>query len=84
MSWCARLVLALAFAAPVFAEGKLDLNKATKDELLGLGLSESQAQQVLSHRQKSGPFLQIDELLVVPQMRRELVEKIRPRVTVDE
>jgi len=84
MSWCARLVLALAFAAPVLAAGKLDLNKATKDELLGLGLSESQAQQVLSHRQKSGPFLQIDELLVVPQMRRELVEKIRPRVTVDE
>ena len=82
MRWRTLLLLSLATAA--LAGDKLDLNRATKEELVSLGLNDSQAQQVLSHRQKTGPFLQVDELLVVPQMRRDLVEKIRPRVTVDE
>jgi hypothetical protein len=34
MSWAARVLLSLVFAAPVLAAGKLDLNKATKDDLL--------------------------------------------------
>jgi competence ComEA-like helix-hairpin-helix protein len=63
---------------------KLDLNQATREQLIGLGLSESQAAQVVSHREKTGAFLQIDELLVVPQMRPDTVEAIRNRVTVDE
>jgi competence ComEA-like helix-hairpin-helix protein len=63
---------------------KLDLNEATREQLIALGLSESQAAQVVSHREKTGAFLQVDELLVVPQMRPNTVEAIRERVTVDE
>lgn len=85
-SWLAGtlLLILLSYIAVEADAAKLDLNKATREQLIGLGLSESQAAQVVSHREKSGAFLQIDELLVVPQMRPETVDAIRDRVTVDE
>lgn len=80
-----RLIVLLLWLAPAaMATEKLDLNRATKEQLVAVGLSESQAIQVISHRDKSGPLLQVEELLVVPQMSRESYEKIRSRVTVDE
>lgn len=75
--WC---VLSVAGAA----EQKLNLNTATKDQLMALGLSPSQALQVISHREKSGPFLQVDELMAVQQMNKQTFDKIRERVAVDE
>lgn len=80
----ALLVMFSMGAAQADQAKKLDLNQATREQLIGLGLSESQAAQVVSHREKTGAFLQIDELLVVPQMRPQTVEAIRDRVTVDE
>lgn len=78
----ATLVLLLAVAA----EGGelLNLNSATKAELVALGLSDSQALQVISHREKNGPFLQIEELTAVPQVTKPKFESIRARVTVDQ
>lgn len=85
-SWFGLAVLlVLLSCVPVHADdAKLDLNKAAREQLVALGLTESQAAQVISHREKSGPLLQVDELLVVPQMRPETVDTIRERVTVDE
>ena len=86
-SWlqiAALLACLSSVAARADETKKLDLNQATREQLIGLGLSESQAAQVVSHREKTGAFLQIDELLVVPQMRPDTVEAIRNRVTVDE
>ena len=40
--------------------------------------------QIIAHREKSGPFLQVDELLAVQQMKKETFEKIRDHVMVDE
>ena len=82
--WLVGPVLAAVLAAPLGAAEKLNLNSATKEQLVALGLSESQALQVVSHREKSGPLLQVEELLAVPQMKKESFEKIRERVTVDE
>jgi competence ComEA-like helix-hairpin-helix protein len=80
----ALLTLLFCAAAGAGEAKKLDLNEATREQLIALGLSESQAAQVVSHREKTGAFLQVDELLVVPQMRPNTVEAIRERVTVDE
>lgn len=80
----ALLMLLFCAAAGAGEAKKLDLNEATREQLIALGLSESQAAQVVSHREKTGAFLQVDELLVVPQMRPNTVEAIRERVTVDE
>jgi len=82
--WLLGIAAGLALAAAAAAEPKLNLNTATKAQLIALGLSDSQAQQVISHREKSGPLLQVEELHAVPQMNTSTFEKVRDRVTVDE
>jgi competence ComEA-like helix-hairpin-helix protein len=84
---CHRLAVAamlLLLAAPLPAAGKLNLNTATKEQLVAVGCSESQALQIIAHREKSGPLLQVEELLAVPQMKKDTFEKVRDHVTVDE
>ncbi len=82
--WLLALLVALTIASPLHAAEKLNLNTATKAQLIAVGLTESQALQVIAHREKNGPFLQVEELLAVEQMKRETFERIRKRVTVDE
>ena len=82
--WLPVASLIVLLAGPVLCAERLNLNAATKEQLVAIGLSESQALQVVAHREKSGPFLQVEELLVVEQMKKETFEKIRDRVTVDE
>ncbi len=71
-------------ATPVVADQKLNLNTATRDQLVAIGLSPSQALQVISHREKSGAFLQVEELMAVQQMNKQTFDKIRDKVMVDE
>jgi len=80
---CALLLLA-CLAARLPAADKLNLNTATKQQLTAVGFSESQALQIIRHRQENGPFLQVEELLAVEQMRRDTFEKLHDRLTVDE
>lgn len=82
--WLVRAALIALLGTPTGAVEKLNLNTATQEQLVALGLSESQAMQVVAHRQKSGPFLQVDELIAVQQMKKETFEKIREQVMVDE
>lgn len=82
--WVIAGVLMVLLAVPIRAAEKLNLNTATTEQLVALGLSESQAMQIIAHREKSGPFLQVEELLAVQQMKKDTFEKIRERVTVDE
>ncbi len=77
-------LLAAALGGPLRAAEQLNLNTATKEQLVAIGFTESQALQVIAHRQKNGPFLQVEELLAVEQVKKDTFEKIRSRVTVDE
>ncbi len=83
-AWVLVAALVAALAGGINAADKLNLNAATKEQLVGLGLTESQALQIIAHREKSGPFLQVEELQAVQQMNRQTFEKIRDHVTVDE
>jgi competence ComEA-like helix-hairpin-helix protein len=83
-TWVIVAALVAALVGRVEAVDKLNLNAATKEQLIGLGLTESQALQVIAHREKSGPFLQVEELRAVQQMNKATFEKIRDHVTVDE
>ena len=83
-AWLIVAALVAALAGGIDAADKLNLNAATKEQLIGLGLTESQALQIIAHREKSGPFLQVEELLSVQQMKKDTFEKIRDQVTVDE
>jgi competence ComEA-like helix-hairpin-helix protein len=84
MRLIAVFALLLALSNPLLAADKLRLNEATRDQLLALGLSESQVVQILNYRQQNGNFLQVEELLAVPQMSRVTFDKVRDKVTVDE
>jgi competence ComEA-like helix-hairpin-helix protein len=83
-SLLAVAALLIALAARLPAADKLQLNQATQEQLVALGLTPSQAIQVISYRKENGDFLQIEELLAVPQMSHEAFEKVRDKVTVDE
>jgi competence ComEA-like helix-hairpin-helix protein len=78
------LLLLLVTTAVHAEDKKLNLNTAAKEQLVAVGLSESQALQVIGHREKSGPLLQVEELTAVPQMTKDAFNRIHDRVTVDE
>lgn len=66
-------------------ERPINLNTATVEELATLpGVGEVIAQRIVRHREKSGPFRRVDELLVVRGISRKKLEQIRPHVTVEE
>ena len=74
----------MLLATPLLAADKLNLNRATADQLMALGLTQSQAAQIIRYRKEDGDFLQVEELLVVPQISRDVYEKVHDKVTVDE
>ena len=45
---------------------------------------ESQAAQIINYRTENGDFLQVEELLAVPQISRPTFDKVRDKLTVDE
>jgi len=87
---CAAL-LAAALLCPlaVLAEKKpppkpVNLNAATGEELAQLpGVGDVIAARIVRHREVSGKFRSVDELLIVRGISRKKLEKLRPYVTVD-
>ena len=77
-------VLTTLLATRLLADDKLNLNRATAEQLTALGLTQSQAAQIVRYRKEDGAFLQVEELLVVPQISRDVYEKVHDKVTVDE
>jgi competence protein ComEA len=85
----AALLLSLALAAVAAAQKKkppakpLDLNTATAEELQRLpGIGATLSRAIVHLREKSGPFRRVEDLLAVPHITRQTIEKIRPYVTV--
>ena len=75
-SWLLPALLCAALAGP------LDVNRPDQAALAGLGFSPSQAAQIVRYRTENGAFLQVDELLAVPQVTRVALEPLRDRLTV--
>lgn len=65
-------------------EKRVNLNAATASDLAKLpGIGEVIAERIIRHREKSGPFRSVDELLVVRGISRKKLEILRPLVTVE-
>lgn len=65
-------------------EGKINLNKATIDELASLpGIGSVKAQAIVEFREKYGAYQGIDELLYVPGIGKSLLADIRDLIYVD-
>jgi competence protein ComEA len=76
------LALAILLAAPL-AHAALDLNTATKDQLVALsGIGPAKAQAILDYRAQHGGFMSLDEMKDVKGIGARRFEKIKAELTV--
>jgi competence protein ComEA len=65
-------------------QGKLDLNRATAEELQGLpGIGPVLAQRVIAQRTTHGPFHTVDDLRDVKGIGKKRMDQLRPLVMVN-
>jgi competence protein ComEA len=63
--------------------GKININTATVEELSSLtGIGRGYAERIVEYREKSGGFVAIEDLLLVPGIGPRVFEKNRDRLTV--
>jgi competence protein ComEA len=79
-----RLLIALAAMLVTSAAGAaLNLNTATKDELVALpGIGPAKAQAIVDYRNQHGPFRSVDEVRKVKGIGEKLFNQIRPELSV--
>ncbi|BAL80970.1 helix-hairpin-helix domain-containing protein [Caldisericum exile] len=62
---------------------KVNINKATKEELMTLpGIGEAKAQAIIDYRTKNGPFKTIHDIVNVSGIGEKTFEKIQDLITV--
>lgn len=79
------LFLALMFAAPVLAVDEVvDINTADAAELARVldGVGPSKADAIIAHRDKFGPFTDVDELRYVKGIGAATVERNREKMSI--
>lgn len=77
------LALALFFTLAGIAVATVNINTATKEELLTIkGIGEKRAQDIIDYRKKHGNFKSVDELEKVPGIGPGIMKQIRPGVSV--
>lgn len=84
------LLTALLWASPGTGEEKkkagklINLNTATVKELVRLpGVGKVTAERIVRHREKSGRFRSVEELLIIRGISRKKLEALRALVTVE-
>lgn len=77
-------VLATGAEAKKKPEKAIDINAASVAELAQLpGVGEGIARRIVRHREKSGKFRRVEELLVIRGISRNRLEALRSYVTVE-
>ncbi len=64
-------------------EGRLDINMATREELIELnGIGEKTAEKIISYRNENGNFDAVEELTLIGGIGDSLLQKIRDEICV--
>ena len=80
-----KLLLAfiMGFAICGIALAAVNINTATKDELVSLkGVGEKRAQAIIDYRKKNGPFKTVDDLEKVPGIGPGIMKQIKSHISV--
>lgn len=65
-------------------EGLININKATKEELMELpGIGEVKSQAIIDYREENGSFVSIEDIKEVSGIGDKTFEKIKDKITVD-
>lgn len=65
------------------ASGRVNLNTATKEELMTLrGIGEARAEDIIRYREKKGGFARIEDIMEVSGIKNAAFEKIKDDITV--
>lgn len=65
------------------SSGKININKASKEELLTLsGIGESKASQIISYRESHGAFQKIEDIMNISGIKNGVFSKIKDFITV--
>ena len=77
------LALILCFAITGAAVAAVNINTASKDELVTLkGVGEKRAQSIIDYRTKNGPFKTVDDLEKVPGIGPGIMKQIKSQISV--
>jgi competence protein ComEA len=77
------LALTLWFTAPGMALAVVNINTATKEDLMTLkGVGDGRAQEIIDYRKKNGNFKSVDDLGKVPGIGPGLMKQIRSDIAV--
>jgi len=83
---CIAVAMVVVFSGPVWAAdaGKINLNKATVEELVQLkGIGQKYAERIVEFREKNGPFKKAEDLMNVPGIGAKILEKNKDRIVVE-
>lgn len=81
---CAIGILALALAGGVHAQGRVDLNQASAEEIERalVGIGPAKAAAIVADRQRRGPFMSLEALARVKGIGLRTVEKNLGRMQI--
>ncbi|MBW1727944.1 MAG: helix-hairpin-helix domain-containing protein [Deltaproteobacteria bacterium] len=83
---CISVAIVMVFIGPLWAvdAGKINLNKATVEELMQLkGIGQKYAERIVKFREKNGPFKKTEDLMNVPGIGSKIWEKNKDKIAVE-